>query len=149
MSLQHTATHCNTLQHMSICNRRRKTSAEHATATDCNRLQQTATDCNRLQQTATQCNRLQQTATDCNTVQQTATDRNRLQHSATDCNRLQQTATDCNTFILGTDGALRRQGMSLCLLKALHPACCSVLQCIAVCCSVFQRFAVRVCRFDC
>ena len=44
-SLQHTATHCNTLQHTAI-------TLQH-TATHCNTLQHTATHCNTLQLTAT------------------------------------------------------------------------------------------------
>ena len=43
VTLQHTATHCNTLRH---------------TATHCNTLQHTATHCNSLQHTATHCNTL-------------------------------------------------------------------------------------------
>jgi len=54
ITLQHTATHCNTLQH---------------TTTHCNTLQHTATHCNTLQHTATHCNTLQHTATHCNTLQ--------------------------------------------------------------------------------
>ena len=61
--LQHTATHCNTLQ---------------TSATRCNTLQHTATHCNTLQHAATHCNTLQHTATHCNT----------LQHTATHCNTL-------------------------------------------------------------
>jgi len=61
-TLQHTATHCNTLR-----SRRRQT------------VQHTATHCNTLQHTAThsahggdrQCNTLQHTATHCNTLQHT------------------------------------------------------------------------------
>jgi len=68
ISLQHTATHCNTLQH---------------TATHCNAqsyhisLQHTATHCTALQHTATHslntyhCNTLQHTATHCNILQRT------------------------------------------------------------------------------
>jgi len=48
VTMQHTATHCNTLQH---------------TATHCNALQHTATHCNALQRTATHCNTLQHSAT--------------------------------------------------------------------------------------
>jgi len=45
LQLQHTATHCNTLQ----------LTLQHA-ATHCNTLQRTATHCNTLQHTATHCN---------------------------------------------------------------------------------------------
>jgi len=60
LTLQHTATHCDTLQ------------------THCNTLQQTATHCKTLQNTATHCNALQHTATHCYT----------LQHTALHCNTL-------------------------------------------------------------
>ena len=60
--LQHTATHCNTLQ---------------LAAPHCNTLQHTAIYCNTLQHTAAHCKTLQHTATDCNT----------LQH-ATECDKL-------------------------------------------------------------
>ena len=72
-TLQHTATHCKTLQH--ICN-----TLQHAKiycntfATLCNTLQHTiASSCSTLQHTATHCNTLQHTATHCNTLQHTAT----------------------------------------------------------------------------
>ena len=66
LTLQRTATHCNTLQHI---------------ATHCNTLQRTATHCNTLQRTATHRNALQHTATYCNTLQHTATHCNTLQHT--------------------------------------------------------------------
>ena len=83
--LQHTATHCNTLQHTTYL-------ATHSdvwrdfhmlrhTATHCNTLQHTAIHCNTLQHTATHCNTLRHTATHCNTL-------NTLQHTATHCNTL-------------------------------------------------------------
>ena len=81
MSLQHIATHCNTLHH---------------TATHCNTLQHTATHCNTLQHTATHCNTLQHTARHCNTLQHTATHCNTghmsslyLQHNAVRCHMSQ------------------------------------------------------------
>ena len=72
MTLQHTATHCNTLQ---------------LTATHCNSLQHTATHCNTLQHIATHCNTLQPTAIRCNSCQV----------AAAYCNTLRLTATHCNT----------------------------------------------------
>jgi len=77
LTLQHTATPCNTLQH---------------TVTHCNTLQHTATHCNTLQHTAAHCNLLQCTTMHCNT----------LQHTATHCNTLQHTATHCNTATQAT-----------------------------------------------
>ena len=95
ITLQHTATHCNTLQHA---------------ATHCDTLRHTATHCNTLQHTATpqargqfdssgvrQRNTPQHAATRCNTLQHAATRCNTLQHVATHCNTLQHAATHCNT----------------------------------------------------
>ena len=95
--LQHTATHCNTLQH---------------TATE---LQHTATHCNTLQHSATPCNTLQHPAKRpiykrryvtrelsiekeiSNGPQHPATPYNTLQHPATLCNTLQHTRIDVQT----------------------------------------------------
>jgi len=92
LTLQHTATHCNTLQH---------------TAPNCNALQYTTTYCNTYLRvtglwiraaSATHCFTLLHTATCCNLLQHTATHCNTLQHTATHCNTLQHTATHCNTL---------------------------------------------------
>jgi len=64
-TLQHTATHCNTLS----------------------TLQHTAAHCNTLQHTATHCSTLQHTAAYCSTLQHTAAHCNTLQHTATNCAR--------------------------------------------------------------
>jgi len=85
--LQHTGTHCNTLEH---------------TATHCIALQHTATHCNTLEHTATHCIALQHTtfghrptALYATWYQATAS----LQHTATHCNTLQHTAAHyCNTL---------------------------------------------------
>jgi len=97
ITIQYTATHCDTLQ-----DTRPHVHAEGASTAI---VQQTATNYNRLyelQQTATDCNRLQQTATHLNfegaSHYHCATDCNRLQQTATHCNTLQQTATHCNTL---------------------------------------------------
>ena len=84
--LQHTATHCNTLQHIS-----QMIESRHLWLTLCNTLQPTATHCNTLQHTSTRCNTLQHTAKHCNTLQHTATHCNTY-HTATHCNTLQHTA---------------------------------------------------------
>jgi len=73
-TLQHTATHRNTLQQP----------------------QHTATHCNTLHHTTTHCNTLHHTAPHCRTLQHTATHCHPLQHTATHCNTLQHTATHCN-----------------------------------------------------
>ena len=75
-TLQHTATHCNTLQ-------------PHTYTSPCERY---APHCHTLQHTATHCNTLQHTATHCNTLQHTAathihmTQRD-MHHTATHCQR--------------------------------------------------------------
>ena len=88
LALQHTATHCNTMQ---------------LNATHCNILQHTATSCNALQRNAKQCSILQHTAAHCNTLQHTATHRNTPEMqmntccSVTHCNTLLHTTTHCYT----------------------------------------------------
>ena len=59
LSLQHTATHCNTLQHQCIMDCR----------SHCNTLQHTATHCNTLQHTAVCCSELQCVAVCCSVLQ--------------------------------------------------------------------------------
>jgi len=71
VELQHTATHCNTLQ-------------QHCNSTVCSKFAGQA----EVQHTAIHRNTLQHTATHCNT----------LQHSATLCNSLQHTSTHCSTL---------------------------------------------------
>ena len=65
ITLQHTATHRNTLQHTD--------SLQHTTLEKVITLQHTATHRNTKHQTATHCNTLQHTTTHCNTLQHTAT----------------------------------------------------------------------------
>jgi len=62
--LQHTATHCNTLQHITS---HYKEPREPSNMLHDLILQLTATHCNTLQHTATHCNTLQQMSTHCNT----------------------------------------------------------------------------------
>jgi len=101
VSLQITATHCNTLQHTGTHGNTRHT------ATHGNTRQHTATHCNTRQHTTTHCNTQQHTATHGNTLQHTATPCNMLlhfrrltlvslQHNTSHCNTLQHTATHCN-----------------------------------------------------
>jgi len=117
--LQHTATHCITLQHTATTHKQNMHSnmqmhtrdMDYSPATHCNPLQHTASHYNTLQHTATHCNTLQHTATrcstpqhtrhgllNCNTLQPTATHCNTLHHTATHCNTLQHTATRCSTL---------------------------------------------------
>ena len=88
LTLPHTATHCNTLQHTAaligdLCRRLIADSLQH-TAAHCNTLQHTATHCNTLQHTASligdSCRRLIADS---------------LQHAAAHCNTLQYTAAHC------------------------------------------------------
>jgi len=92
-TLQHTATHCNTLQHATIkwlIHTQTILAKHHAEA-----LQHTATDCNRLQQTATDCNIVQHPAPQCTTLHHTAKHCTKLH---TQCNTLHHTATYCTTL---------------------------------------------------
>jgi len=123
MSLQHTATHCNTVQHGATRRHTLQHSATHnklffhascscdITATHRNTLQHTAIHCNILQHTAPHCTTLHHTATHCSTLQHTATSCSRFnfQHPSSltpppipvkvcHCNTLQHTATHCNTL---------------------------------------------------
>ena len=80
MILQHTATHCNTLQGCLL----RAAVSSHRNGSFCDMI---------LQHTATHCNTLQHPASPCNTLQHTATHCNTLRHIPTHCNTLQHTAT--------------------------------------------------------
>ena len=146
--VHHTISHCDVLQH---------------TATHCNTLQHTATHCNTLHHAATHCNTLLHTVTHCYTLQHpnhpfyiASIARNRrrefnAKHIATHCNTLQHTATLCNTHIthstslplpeIGAENSMTR-APGLFAIAPPYPACCSVLQCVAVRCSVMQCHAV-------
>ena len=65
--IQHTATHCNTLQH-THCNTLRRPVDVRLGAPPMSRFTATATHCNTLQHTATHCNTLHHTATHCNNL---------------------------------------------------------------------------------
>ena len=125
--LQHTATHCksvqlsatqslranrrsfaiacNTLQHTAItatrCSTATTRTCKKSFATHCNTVQLTASHYSTLQHTATHCNTLcnslHHTTAHCNT---NATHCNTLQHTATHCNTLQHTATHCATHCI-------------------------------------------------
>jgi len=121
LSLQHTATHCNTLQHTAThCNALQNLFNTLFQVSRYNTPQRTATHCNTLQHTATHCkifsthffkslatthrNALQHTATHCNALQilfntlLQISRYNTLQHTASHCNTLQHTATLCKFF---------------------------------------------------
>ena len=147
-----TATHCNTLQHTAPClpaNHIQSTDSLQHTATHCNTLQHTATHCNTLQHSATHCNTLQHSATHCNTLQYTVTrctmscseSHTIYRLTATHCNTLQHTATHCNTLhhVLQriTYNLQTRAGQKL-DRNDKEENQCSVLQCRAVCCSFLQ-----------
>jgi len=126
---QHTATHCNTLQHAATRTQYSRTDTSYdyriqlytvcipqykqsltdtslplpSTPTSAGFCEHTATHCNTRQHTATHCNTLQHTATHCSTLQHTATHCNALQRTATHCNTLQHTAIYCNTHAVFAD----------------------------------------------
>jgi len=113
-TLQHTATHCNTLER--VWRGKGSTYVLHHTATHCNTLQLVWRDKGStyvLQHTATYCNVfgeskaqhmcspsqwLIDTAPLCNALQHTAIRCNTLQHTATHCNTLHYTAPHCTTL---------------------------------------------------
>ena len=150
-TLQHTATHCNTI----------RDSATHPCTDCCNTLQHTATHCNTMQHNAPQCETQRHThalvaETHCNTLQHmhtcvqvpeleawndedTATVSNTpihlLQHTATHCNTLQHTATYCNTPQHTATHArmcrcrgLMRGVMTTCYHSATRPSICTCLK---------------------
>ena len=126
-TLQHTATHCNALQHTATLQRWAQILKSQLITSDVHiyicpkthRKQHTATHCNTLQRTATDCNTTamgthsQKVSSilviftyiyiprpmKSNTLQHTATHCNTLQHTAAPCSTLQHTATPCNTRI--------------------------------------------------
>ena len=105
-TLQHTATHCNTLQstlqHTATHYHYMKLGKKKRESSKCNYYinspgAMVKAHCNTLQHTATYCNTLQHTATHCNTLQHTHTSRNSCMHTATHCNTLQHTHTSRNS----------------------------------------------------
>ena len=109
ISLQHTATHCNSLQH--TCNTHAHQTCEKPQypkpmEISTTRSQLAATRCNTLPHPSTHCNTLQHT---CNTPEHQKCEKpqyplpieiptTRSQLAATHCNSLQHTATHCNTL---------------------------------------------------
>jgi len=160
-TLQHTATHCNPLQHITLT------------------LQHMATQCNTLQHTATHhtytaayrhynksfCVAVLYDTLPCSsatylmgshrwhawiraqilTLQHTATYCNILQHTATHCSTLQHTAThymDTHNIELGRSVITCQCVVVCCGVLRCVAVCCSVLQYVAVCCSVLQWAAM-------
>ena len=164
-SLQHTATHCNTLQHTGGAARDASCRSTCWNPTQCN----TATHCSTLQHTATHCNTLQHTygaardasyrstcwnSTQCNTLQHTAAHCSTLQHTATHCNTFmaqlkmpriaqragfQHNATHCNT-LQHTATHLWRSSRCLVSLNVLK---CNTLQHTATHCNTLQHTATH------
>jgi len=121
-TLQHTATHCNTLQHTHHYNTSRRYLTLWVFWVDILKSPVTIkctvwigfkADCNALQHTATHCNTLQHTAAHCSTSRRNSTSRGFWVHILkspvtieyaiwigykADCNTLQHTATHCNTL---------------------------------------------------
>jgi len=148
--LQHTATHCNTLQHTALA---QGSYAEkiHRTAignilqhiaTHCNQLQHTATHYNTLpEHTANHCNTLKRIETHYNTLQRTtihslstlqttATYCNEMKHTAMHCNTRQRTATHCTTLQHAAAHEMQRSAINTPQHTATH---CNTLQpqCVA------------------
>ena len=127
-TLQHTATHCNTLER---------------TVSDSLAIIKTQRCSRTLQHTARRCNTLQHTATHC--LRHAAIIKTQ-RRSRTHCNTLQHTATHCNTLSL-THWSASRRSVALASVRCVrlvgeaHAALKSVLQCVAVRCSVLQRVA--------
>jgi len=98
--LQHTATHCNTLQHrhtyLLITTHTSKTLLHTAAHCKHTVTQSHSHHHERQQDAATHCNKLQHTATH-TYLPITTKAMNTLQHAATRCNALQHAATRCNT----------------------------------------------------
>jgi len=165
VTLQLTATHCNSLQLTAT-----HCSALQLTATHCSALQfcffprsHTATHCNSLQLTAAHCNSLRfcsflprsYTVTHCNSLQRTATHCNALQRTATHCYALPRTATHCNSasfhqeVFLG-DVCIYVTWLILQMIGLFTYVCMSHItrmnesRLIEVCCNVLQRVAVCV-----
>jgi len=132
VSLQHTATHCNTLQH---------------TATYCNSLP-LSTVAKAPKNWGAIKDTLQHTATHCNTPQHTATLCNTLQHAVTHSLYLQWQRSAWIQF--GRNHRLlyiqcRRQGLLSAGVLQCVEVCCSVSQCVAVCRGVFRTMqALRI-----
>ena len=120
-TLQHTATHCNTLQFHSLPAQHTATTTHYNNrvlmhiwfeqsqmmtkhicliyvATHCNILQHDATRCNTLQHAATRCYTLLHATTHCQTLPNTATYCIIMQHNAIHGPYLQHIATHCNTL---------------------------------------------------
>jgi len=116
-TLQHNATHCNTLQHATHCNTLHHTCVQQQLRVDMWKQPEyikLASHCSTLQRTAKLCHTLPHTATHCTTrvynsswewicenslniakKHPTATHCNILQNSVTHCNTLHHTATPC------------------------------------------------------
>jgi len=138
MSLQHTATHCNTLQHTAtpgprlVFNCGRQDTLQHL-------LQHTATHCNTLQHTATHCNTQADFETLSHLIHESFLDLVRTSGAAVYCSALQRVAACCSVL----QHVARESFVDL--VRKLCLVCCSVLQRVAVCCSVLQCVAVFCC----
>jgi len=140
--MQHTATHCNTLQHRIFCDDDRDSFVETTRSN-------TATHCNALQNTATHCNTLQYRVSGNDDrdgfVEITRSD------AATHCNTLQHTATRCNTGYLATTIAMalsKSQDLMLDKLSGQHQVCVCVCGCVCArdtCVCVCVCVCVGVC----
>ena len=128
-------------------------------------VQHTATNCNTLQHTATYCNTLQQQITCCNNTTRfrkvppsspqppptlgEGASGTKLRHTCllqcvAVCCSLLQCVTVCYSVLQCVAVSWRLLQRAPRARNSATPACCSVLQCVAVCCSVSQ--CVTVCH---
>jgi len=140
----HTATHCNTLQHTAtnVCG---YNGGYDHTARHCNTLQDTATHCNTQQHAARHCKTLQYTvtlkfyiaATHCHT----------LPHTATQCNKRKQMQWWTRWQSSQRSTSLMMSSLSTSIWRISctlsWPPRSFVLQHVAVCCCVLLCVAVR------
>jgi len=142
-TLQHTATHCNTLQHTFT--------VAHSGAVTCLALQHTATHCNTLQHTATHIH-------SCAQWGRVPSRRFVTSSGITLQSRAHQTPPSLITgrfsstaiwYICGKSPerapCIVTRGVCVavrCSVLQCVAACCRMLPCVAVCCSVLQRVAM-------
>jgi len=144
-SMQHIATHCNTLQHTATHYGGCAVHARVLRVRMCvlaTSLQHIATHCNTLLHSATHCNKelWRRACVSSPHVQHNAVPGNTLQHTATHYNTLQHTATNCN----------KQFWWCACVFSTkrnIHHCSC-VAACVAVCCNM-DALHVCVCMCVC
>jgi len=132
ITLQHTATHCNTLQR----------TTKH-TATHWNTLPHTGTHTymNGSYGKKESTTNAVHVSHDNTTLQHTATHSNTQQHAAPHCKTLHHTVKHSNK-VTDMQNSCATKKIVLQLLRSVA-VCCSVLQCVAVCCRELQCVAAE------